>query len=36
MSAVNIVGKDGSTEAVMRIISFEDDLLLGGKFGNTL
>jgi hypothetical protein len=36
MSAVNIVGKDGSAEAMVRVIGFEDDFLLRGKFGNTL
>lgn len=36
MSAVNIIGKDGRTEAVMRVIRFEDDFLLRGELGNTL
>lgn len=36
MSTVNIIGKDGSTEAVMRVIGFEDDFLFRGKLGNTL
>lgn len=36
MSAVNIIGKDGRTEAVMRVIGFEDDFLLRGELGNTL
>lgn len=36
VSTVNVVGEDGSTEAMMGIIGFENNFLFRIKFGNTL
>jgi hypothetical protein len=36
VSTINIVGEDSSTEAMMRVIGFEDGFLLRGELGNAL